>query len=58
MIFGNGIDIVEIERIKNITEKNSRFIEKNFTDNEIKYFTNKKKSYESIAGYFAAKEAV
>ncbi|MGL5641972.1 MAG: holo-ACP synthase [Paraclostridium sp.] len=57
-IFGIGIDIVEIYRIKDIVEKNNRFIEKIFTENERKYFESKNFRVETIAGNFAAKEAI
>lgn len=58
MIIGIGTDIVEIERIKQIVLKHSRFTRKYFTLEEIQYFETKKNSWESVAGYFAAKEAV
>lgn len=57
-IFGIGIDIAEIYRIKDIVEKNNRFIEKIFTENERKYFESKNFRVETIAGNFAAKEAI
>ena len=44
-----GVDIVEIDRIKEALTKNERFLNKLFTKNEIEYF---------IAGNFAAKEAI
>lgn len=53
-----GIDIVEIHRIKDIMQKNPRFLDKIFTENEIKYFKSKGFKAETIAGNFAAKEAV
>lgn len=58
MIKGIGTDIVEITRIKKIVDKNSRFLSRNFTKAENDYFNTKKKPYESIAGNFAAKEAI
>lgn len=57
-IFDIGIDIIEIKRIKDAIEKNPRFLEKMFTENEIKYFKLNGFRYESIAGNFAAKEAI
>ncbi|MFZ7131918.1 MAG: holo-ACP synthase [Eubacteriales bacterium] len=57
MIFGNGIDIIEIHRIKSIIDKHPRFLDKYFTDGERQYFETKKYYWESVAGYFAAKEA-
>jgi holo-[acyl-carrier protein] synthase len=53
-----GIDIIEIERIKNAIKDNSRFLEKIFTNDEIKYFEYNGFKAESIAGNFAAKEAI
>ena len=49
-IFGIGIDIIEIDRIENAIKKNPRFLERNFTEKEVKF--------ESIAGNFASKEAI
>lgn len=57
-IFGIGIDIVEIDRIEKIIERRPRFLERNFTKKEIEYFNEDKLRYESIAGNFAAKEAI
>ena len=51
-----GIDITEISRIEKLMKK-SRFIEKVFTDKEIKYFNESGKRAETLAGMFAAKEA-
>lgn len=53
-----GIDIIEIDRIKNAIERNPRFLEKIFTKEEIKYFESIGMKIESIAGNFAAKEAI
>ena len=53
-----GIDIIEIERIKEAINNNARFLNKIFTDDEIKYFESKGFKHESIAGNFAAKEAI
>lgn len=53
-----GIDIIEIERIKEAINNNPRFLNKIFTDDEIKYFESKGFKPESIAGNFAAKEAI
>ena len=57
-ILGIGIDIVEIERIKNILDNRKRFLKKIFTEEEIKYFESKKFKSETIAGNFCAKEAI
>ena len=53
-----GIDIVEIHRIKDIMQKNPRFLDTIFTENEMKYFKSTGFKAETIAGNFAAKEAV
>lgn len=53
-----GIDIVEIERIKDALNRNKRFLEKIFTEEEIEYFKSKQFRAETIAGNFAAKEAI
>jgi len=59
MIYGIGIDLVEIERIKEILARNGKFIAKILTDNEIKLCpANEAKRTEFVAGRFAAKEAV
>lgn len=57
MIIGTGVDIVEIERIGKAA-KNERFFEKIFTDAEITLFEACKYRMETVAGRFAAKEAV
>jgi len=57
MIKGNGIDIIEVERIKkSIT--NEAFLKKIYTDNEIDYLRKRKLNPQTAAGLFAAKEAV
>lgn len=59
MILGTGIDIIEIERIQKIVSKRKRFLSRFFTEKEQEYFQRRGKSQvESIAGYFAAKEAI
>ena len=54
-----GIDIIEIERIKESIEKTGeKFLKRVFTDREIKYCESKKlQKYQHYAGRFAAKEA-
>lgn len=58
MILGIGTDIIEIDRIQKAVEKNSNFLNKIFTEKEIKMFKSKNMRYEVIAGNFAGKEAV
>ncbi len=60
--FSQGIDIVEVERIKKVVHKyNYKFLEKIFSNKEIEIFKQLKLYNEStilkIAGRFAAKEA-
>ena len=58
MITGIGNDIIEIERIKKAVEGNPKFLQKHFTLKEQEHFKKRNYSYETIAGNFAAKEAV
>ncbi len=54
-----GIDIVEVERIRNMHERlGKRFLERIFTPLEIEYCFSRRNSYQSLAGRFAVKEAV
>lgn len=58
-IYGIGVDLVEVKRIKSAIEKNPGFIKKTYTDSEVKYCTGKPGScFISYAQRFAAKEAV
>lgn len=60
MIYGIGIDMVEIERINQLLERQENtFLPKIFTEKEIQYIpTGRKRKGEYIAGRFAGKEAV
>lgn len=60
MIIKTGIDIIEIDRIKDSIEKtNGKFCEKVYTEKEIEYCESKKKQkYQHYAARFASKEAV
>lgn len=53
-----GVDIIEIERIKQYMDKNDNFLKKLFTDREIELFKSKGYAPQTIAGNFAAKEAI
>ena len=58
MIILNGIDIIDIRRIKKtLTRFGDRFKQKCFSNNEIKRSDNKKNFVESYAKRYAAKEA-
>lgn len=52
-----GIDIVNISKFKEIVKKDY-FITNIFTDDELAYAMTKQNVYQSLAGIFAAKEAV
>lgn len=52
-----GIDLVEVKRFASFDFK-SKFAENIFSDRELKDFEKTNKSTESLAGRFAAKEAV
>lgn len=56
----NGTDIVEISRIKkDIETLGEKFLNRIYTENEIKYCESKKnQKYQSYAARFAAKEAI
>ena len=56
MIYGTGIDIIEVERVKKKIEKPG-FLEKAFTPYEIEYCQSKFNKAEHFAARFAAKEA-
>ena len=59
MIFGVGIDIIEIGRIKKSIERfGDKFLNKIFTKTELEYCLSKKNKYQHFAARFAAKEAV
>ena len=59
MIIKTGIDIIEVDRIKDSIQKHGEnFLNKVFTENEIKYCESKNvQKYQSYAARFAAKEA-
>jgi len=59
MIYGVGIDLVKIERMKDVVDRWGRkFLERVFTKNEISYCYEKKNPYLSLSVRFAAKEAL
>ena len=58
MIVGSGIDLVEIARIQQSLERyGQRFLNRVYTAAEQAYCLRKRKSAESLAARFAAKEA-
>ena len=59
MVIGIGIDIIEIERIKNsIDNYGDSFLDKIYTKNELDYCLAKHNKYQHLAARFAAKEAI
>jgi len=58
-IKGIGVDVVDVQRMKDVLEKQGRvFLEKVFSDMEVTYCKTRKKPYIHFAARFAAKEAV
>ena len=51
-----GIDVVEISRFREMQNLDD-FLKRVFTEKEQEYFSSKKNCYESIAGFYATKEA-
>jgi len=59
MIFGTGVDIVEISRMQDAIKRwGEAFLTKIFTPREITYSNSKRFSHQHFAARFAAKEAV
>ena len=58
MIIGNGIDIVEVSRLKRVFDRfGYRFLERIYTGEEIEYCFSHGDPWPHLAGRFAAKEA-
>ncbi len=57
-IFGIGIDLIEVMRIKSAVERHKKFIDKIFSPEEIRSSERGVFRYEELAGRFAAKESV
>jgi holo-[acyl-carrier protein] synthase len=59
MISGIGIDIIELNRIKTIIDRQPKFIQRILTENELMVFEklSVERRVEFLAGRFAAKEA-
>ncbi|MBI4697962.1 MAG: holo-ACP synthase [Nitrospirae bacterium] len=59
MIYGIGIDLIKIERMKNASEKwGLKFLGRIFTESELAYCYERKEPALSLAVRFAAKEAL
>jgi len=57
LIFGIGTDIIEVERIHKVMERDIGFREKIFTSKEIEYCESKRFKQQHYAARFSAKEA-
>jgi len=57
MIKGIGVDICDIRKLKGAIERNKKFLNRVFSEREIKYCRKKKNAILHLAGRFAAKEA-
>lgn len=58
MIIGIGVDIVDLDRIRDLVERHGqRFLNRIYTSGEIAYCTSRKRSNQHFAARFAAKEA-
>lgn len=57
-IIGTGIDIIEIDRIRKVAQRNPAFLSRVFTKEELAYSLKSRKKWERLAVRFAAKEAV
>lgn len=59
MILGIGIDIIEIDRVKESIDRfGDHFLNKIYTPNELEYCLSKHNKYQHFAARFAAKEAI
>ncbi|MEW5744057.1 MAG: holo-ACP synthase [Nitrospirota bacterium] len=59
VVFGIGVDIVEIDRIRKAVERwDERFLQRLFTGKEIAHCLEKRDPAPSLAARFAAKEAL
>ena len=58
MIVGTGVDLAEVDRIREAIERyGARFIQRIYTPGEIQYVERKANRFERYAARFAAKEA-
>ncbi|UWF57536.1 holo-ACP synthase [Staphylococcus hyicus] len=61
MIYGIGVDLVEINRIKEVLKRQARFPERILSEQELERYNNfkmEKRQLEFLAGRFACKEAM
>lgn len=57
MIYGTGIDIIDVDRVRKLIDRNVKYLKKVFTQVEIDYCSSFKNKAQNFAGRFAAKEA-
>ncbi len=57
-LYHNDLSIIPVREIEKAVERHKNFLARIFTENEIEYFNKKNMRAETIAGYFAAKEAI
>ncbi len=57
-IYGVGIDLIEVARIKAAIERHESFVKRIFVQEELKFSNRGVFRYEELAGRFAVKEAV
>ncbi|WP_307327837.1 holo-ACP synthase [Evansella vedderi] len=60
MITGIGLDLVEMDRIRSLYERQSSFVNRVLTERELTYFKtlSDRRKIEFLAGRFSAKEAL
>ena len=59
MVLGSGVDIIEVDRVKQAIKKwGDSFLKKVFTDKEVAYSKKRRFAYQHLAARFATKEAV
>lgn len=57
-VVGLGVDLVDIDRIRGVIERQPRFVDRTYTEAEAAYCAARKVPWERYAARFAAKEAV
>ena len=57
-LFGLGVDLIEVSRLRRLAERNPSFLKRFFTPGELAYSLKSKNKYERLAARFAVKEAV
>lgn len=57
-VMGVGVDIVDVTRFASVLERTPRFLDRVFTRDECYHLDGQRRSAQSLAARFAAKEAV